>query len=39
MCSLYSDLSAPDWIKVHIELSSDLDANRLLNEGAIYIER
>jgi len=39
MCNLYSDLTAPNWIKAHIELPSDLDTNRLFNQGAIYIER
>ena len=39
MCSLNSDFSAPAQIKIHTERPHDMDANRLFNEGAIYIER
>ena len=39
MCNLYSDLTAPDWTKVQVEMLRDMDVNRLINEGAIYFER
>lgn len=39
MCDLYSDLTAPDWIKIQDAMLRDHDVNRLFNEGAIYFER
>ena len=39
MRNLYSDLTAPDWIKVHTEMLRDMDVNRLFSEGAICFGR